>query len=428
MKPGAENLNIVDWGLLDYEQAFDRQSKLLAERLSGQTTDSVILVEHPPVRTLGRRGTNADLRISEEVLQNSGIALHRTDRGGQATAHEPGQLVAYPIIELREKDLHLYVQRLLETVAAVLQQYGLEPTFKKGEPGLWVDEKKIASLGVAVKRWVTSHGVALNVNNSLQVFDSIVPCGHPDQKLTSMEKELGRSLPLAEVQEVFVTKFREIFGYVDRQPNWLKLPSPKMSAIIQMEKLLGDRRLATVCQSAQCPNLGECFSRGTATFMILGSVCTRQCRFCAVDKGCPVPVDPQEPERVGQAAKKLGLKYVVVTSVTRDDLTDGGAGHFAKTIEAIRQELPSTNIEVLVPDFQGDRESLTTVFRARPEMFNHNIETVPRLYDHVRSQAHYHRSLLVLRAAADFGLAVKSGLMLGLGERPEEIEKDAGRA
>ncbi len=234
MKPDAEKLNIVDWGLLDYEQAIARQNKLLAERLSGQAADSLVLVEHPPTVTLGRRGTAADLRISEEVLKNRGVALYRTGRGGQATAHEPGQLVAYPVIELREKDLHLYVRRLLETVAAVLQQYGLKPEFKKGEPGLWVNDKKIASLGVAVKQWVTSHGVALNVNNSLHLFDNIIPCGQPDQQLTSMEKELGRSLPLVEVQECFVIKFREIFGYSDRHPDWLKLPPPKMSAIVQI--------------------------------------------------------------------------------------------------------------------------------------------------------------------------------------------------
>jgi len=185
----------------------------------------------------------------------------------------------------------------------------------------------------------------------------------------------------------------------------------------------------TVCQSARCPNVGECFGRGTATFMILGEVCTRNCRFCVVDHGKPMPLDAEEPQRVAEAARWLGLRHVVVTSVTRDDLPDGGAAHFAATVAAVRERLPGATVEVLTPDFRGDRAAVQAVAAARPEVFNHNVETVPRLYPEVRPQADYQRSLRVLQWArvacraqeASPGLVTKSGLMVGLGETGEEV-------
>jgi lipoic acid synthetase len=207
------------------------------------------------------------------------------------------------------------------------------------------------------------------------------------------------------------------------RPSWLIRPAPDTNEIDRMEQWLGDQGLATVCQSAHCPNLGECFGSGTATFMIMGNVCTRNCRFCAVEKGAVVPPDPEEPARLAGAARHLCLKHVVVTSVTRDDLPDGGAGHFARVIEQLRLELPEAAIEVLVPDFQGSVSALDIVLAARPDVFNHNIETVARLYTAVRPQARYQRSLDVLRYAAGYGLAVKSGLMLGLGETQDEIRQ-----
>lgn len=206
-----------------------------------------------------------------------------------------------------------------------------------------------------------------------------------------------------------------------RHPIWLNLPSPKARDIERIEELLNRLRLKTVCESAQCPNIGECFNRGTATFMIMGARCTRNCRFCAVDCGCPDPLDMGEPERVANAVQHLGLKYVVVTSVTRDDLDDGGAGHFTNTIAAIRKICPDTEVEVLVPDFKGSLTALKTVCKARPDMFNHNIETVPRLYPLARPQASFERSLNVLKFATQQKLKVKSGIMLGLGEKPGEL-------
>lgn len=208
-------------------------------------------------------------------------------------------------------------------------------------------------------------------------------------------------------------------------PSWIKRRFPPQEEWERVQKLLRTLALHTVCESARCPNLGECFRRGTATFLILGNVCTRSCRFCAVGKGIPLPPDPEEPERVAEAAKRLYLKHVVVTSVTRDDLPDGGAGHFAATILAIRQALPQATVEVLVPDFQGSEEALDTVLAARPEVLNHNLETVPRLYPLVRPQADYARSLRLLEKAKNKapGILTKSGLMVGLGETRKEVEE-----
>jgi len=192
-----------------------------------------------------------------------------------------------------------------------------------------------------------------------------------------------------------------------------------------MIEFLRQGRLNTVCQSAHCPNLGECFSRGTATFMILGDVCTRNCGFCAIATGKPRAVDPLEPIRVALAARQLGLRHVVVTSVDRDDLSDGGASQFAATIEKIRALCKETSVEVLTPDFRGDRGALDIVLEARPEVYNHNVETVPRLYRLARAGSNYQRSLQMLRWAAESGrtLLVKSGLMVGLGETPQEMEQ-----
>ena len=209
-----------------------------------------------------------------------------------------------------------------------------------------------------------------------------------------------------------------------RKPNWLGRPLPSDPAFSRIRSLLEDGRLHTVCQEARCPNQGECFSRGTAVFLILGDSCTRRCRFCAVTQGTPERPDPDEPRRVAEAAARISLNYIVVTSVTRDDLADGGAGFFAETIRFLRARRPSARIEVLVPDFKGDEAALRTVLEALPDVLNHNLETVARLYPEVRPQAIYDRSLELLRRTGSLapGMAVKSGLMLGLGERPDEVE------
>ena len=209
-----------------------------------------------------------------------------------------------------------------------------------------------------------------------------------------------------------------------RLPRWFLQPVRSGGNMREVEELLKRYELNTVCESARCPNRMECFARGTATFMIMGDRCTRGCVFCGVKKGEPLPLDEGEPQRVAEVAKRLELEHVVVTSVTRDDLDDGGAGHFAATIRAVHEALPEASVEVLVPDFQGSEESLATVVQARPNVFNHNLETVRRLYRKVRPQAEYQRSLRLLRLAKELnsGLVSKSGLMVGLGEKREELE------
>jgi lipoic acid synthetase len=208
-----------------------------------------------------------------------------------------------------------------------------------------------------------------------------------------------------------------------RLPPFARKGSPLAPEARSLRVLLRDQKLVTVCEEARCPNLGECFSRGTATFMLLGDRCTRRCAYCSVETGRPLPPDPDEPSRVAEAAKRLGLRYVVLTSVARDDLDDQGASQFAATVAALRAALPSAGVEILTPDFQGSREALALALGSRPEVFNHNIETVPRLFPAVRPQGSYSRSLEVLAIAREFDArqVTKSGLMVGLGESDAEL-------
>jgi lipoic acid synthetase len=207
------------------------------------------------------------------------------------------------------------------------------------------------------------------------------------------------------------------------RPNWLRAPAPGGENYRELKALAGGLRLHTVCESAACPNLGECWNRRTATFMILGNVCTRRCGFCAVRKGAPLEADYDEPRRVAEAVAALGLHYAVITSVNRDDRKDGGAELFALTIRAIRVRAAGCKVEVLIPDFQGSRLALAMVMEAAPDVLNHNTETVPRLYRQVRPGARYERSLDILGHAKRLcpGVPTKSGLMLGLGETPDEV-------
>ena len=207
------------------------------------------------------------------------------------------------------------------------------------------------------------------------------------------------------------------------KPEWLKVRAPGSPSYVRLKSLMRDLKLHTVCEEAQCPNIGECWNHGTATFMILGDVCTRACAYCAVSHGRPSPADPAEPERVANAVRTLALHHVVVTSVDRDDLADGGASIFAETIRRTRALLPSCRIEVLIPDFQGNHEALRTVLDARPDVLNHNTETVPRLYRMARSGGRYARTLELIERARRHApdIPTKSGVMVGLGEEREEL-------
>jgi len=422
-------LEVLNLGRIEYGEALDFQKSRVDSRIKGVTGDTLLLLEHDPVITMGRGGLTEHLHASEEYLRQQGVGLFWVERGGMATFHGPGQLVAYPIILLREKDLHLYMEKLLAAVAAVLRSYGLEPQLGVHGPGVWVNDGKIASVGMAVRKWVTFHGMALNVNTELNGFGLITPCGNPAERITSMRQELGHEVDFAEVSQRFVRAFADEFGFAprpeppERRPDWLTVRLQPEKSVSSVEDMLSGLRLHTVCQEAMCPNKGECFSRGTSTFIILGDICTRGCRYCAVSKGKPEIPDAAEPGNVAHAVQRMNLRHAVITSVTRDDLPDGGAGHFVDVINAVRATSPHTSVEVLVPDFQGDANALNAVCAVRPDVFNHNLEAVRRIFSQVRPRASYDLSLRVLAHAAAKGLRVKSGIMLGLGETWDEIRQ-----
>ncbi len=444
-------VSVYQLGTVEYTAACRLQEEVAAARVREAIGDTLLLVQHPPVITVGRGGGWHDVLAPAALLRREGVALVSTDRGGRATYHGPGQLVAYPIFKLPAQDLHAYLWRLEETVIRVLEGYGLRADRDEAHPGVWLAGNKIAAIGLAVREGVTRHGVALNVAPHMAHFDLLVPCGIADHGVTSMARELGRAVDLEAVSRQFVLALGRAFdcqvawGDAGRllpvpagggtrgeeeaggagQPAWLwrRVSPASAAAVARMADLLDGLALHTVCQEAHCPNQAECFERGTATFLLLGSRCTRGCRFCAVDHGRPAAPDPGEPQRVAEAAARLELGHVVLTSVTRDDLPDGGAAHFAAAIEALRFRLPAATVEVLIPDLRGSHSALEVVVRAGPAVLNHNVETVPRLYAKVRPGADYGRSLALLARAKALhpGLVCKSGLMLGLGERTAEV-------
>ncbi|HET91788.1 MAG TPA: lipoyl synthase [Chloroflexi bacterium] len=447
-------VSVFRLGTVAYEVASRLQEEVAQARAAGDIGDVLLVLQHPPVITVGRGGGEEDILAPASLLRQAGVRVLPTDRGGRATYHGPGQLVVYPILTLPDGDLYNYIWRLEEAVVRLLNSYGL-PTGRLDEhPGVWVNPStgsghgggKIAAVGLAVRDGITRHGLALNVAPRMAHFDLLIPCGITDHGVTSMERELGQAPGLAEVTDRFVRAFAEVFGcqvveedpetlrvfktrrvLEEEQPFWLwqRVSAGAEIAVGRMERLLADLSLHTVCQEARCPNVAECFGRGTATFMILGDTCTRGCRFCAVKRGRPTPLDrlDNEPERVAEAAARLGLRHVVVTSVTRDDLPDGGASRFAATVQAMRCRLLDAAVEVLIPDFNGSCAALEVVLDARPDVLNHNLETVPRLYPQVRPGADYRRSLGVLAWAKTRApqVTTKSGLMLGLGERTAEV-------
>lgn len=208
-----------------------------------------------------------------------------------------------------------------------------------------------------------------------------------------------------------------------RKPDWLKIQIGTNERYTETKRIVDTHRLHTICSSGRCPNLGECWGRGTATFMIGGAVCTRSCKFCNTQSGKPLPLDPEEPERVAESIRLMKLSHAVITSVDRDDLEDLGASHWAATVQAIRSLNPDTTLEILIPDFQGRPELIRMVTETRPDIVSHNLETVRRITPLVRSAATYDRSLSVIRQIADSGVTAKSGIMVGLGETPEEVEQ-----
>ena len=434
---------ILDLGLIDYEDCYRKQKEFVRRRKLGKIEDSVIIAEHNAVFTIGRLGSADNLLVSPEFLERRGVKVLKVDRGGDITFHGPGQLVLYPIIDLKSgiKDLHRYLRNLEEVLIRYLDGYGVRGIRVAGKTGVWSKDEKIASIGIAASDWVTYHGAAININTDLNFFSMINPCGIKDIKMSSLAVILNKPVNIAEAKERLLFNFKSVFNFgeldlvkrdarltdIERfqsgRPDWLKKRLVFGKVASEVKGILSKHNINTVCESGLCPNLNECFSRKRATFLILGKNCTRGCSFCSVKKGSPAAIDPDEPERILEAVKTLALSYVIVTSVTRDDLADAGASQFVKTIEIIRNFSRDIRIEVLVPDFRGERKLIERVVSAKPDIFGHNIETINRLYLLVRSASDYERSLSVLKSAKAFdrNSITKSGIMVGLGETAREV-------
>ena len=430
----------VRWmGRVGYDEALALQRAIHAHA----TDDYLLLLEHPHTYTLGKRADRSHVLVDPASV---GADLIETDRGGDVTYHGPGQLVGYPIGDLVEspagmRDVVAHVRRIEDALIAALGEFGIAGARVEGRSGVWIGDEKIAAIGVRVARGRTMHGFALNVDCDLGMFDHIVPCGITDAGVTSMAAQLGaapdRAAVIDAVTRAWAASSRALQvetaavsdARIDpgpgvgpgRRPEWMRVRADLGPEYRRMERLVADQELHTVCQEAGCPNIYECWSQRTATFMILGDRCTRACGFCLVDTRKPFPIDPGEPARVAAAVESLGLAHAVITSVARDDVADGGAGGFAATIAAVRERNPATTIEVLIPDCKGEAAALEVLFAARPDVLNHNLETVARLQRVARPSAGYARSLGVLGRAKASGLVTKSGIILGMGEETAEV-------
>jgi lipoic acid synthetase len=460
-------------GRLEYLEAWDLQRALWEGRVEGRGDDYLLLLEHSPVYTVGRNGNGSNLLVPPETLASIGAELHQVDRGGDITFHGPGQLVGYPILRLPDpKQIVPFVRRLEQVIIETLASFGVASWTEAGLTGVWTTLGKVAAIGVRVSQQVTMHGFALNLDPDMSFFTRMHPCGITDRSVTSLSALLGRKVTLAEAVDALIPVFARVFGYTavdeqraafsrnqgrstefevdrllasgafsperhDRQPlmvngrlpgepprpEWMKVTARMDDRYLDLKKLMRGLELHTVCEEAGCPNIYECWGMGTATLMILGDRCTRACGFCNVTTGKPTEFDVLEPFRAAQAIKQMNLSHAVITSVNRDDLADGGASIFAATIRETRRIHPGCEIEVLIPDFKGDLAALATVMAERPEVLNHNTETVLRLQREVRTAANYGRSLALLhraRKANPEGLT-KSGLIVGMGETKEEV-------
>jgi lipoic acid synthetase len=468
----------VRWlGRVPYREAWALQRGLHRH----SPDDHLLLLEHPHVYTLGVR---ADMRHVLVPPAEVGADLVRTDRGGDVTYHGPGQLTGYPIVSLPPKrgggrhglaDTVAYVRSVEQLLIDALADVGLPGAGRLREyPGVWVDPdsddpRKIAAIGVRLTRGRSLHGFALNVAPDMRYWGYIVPCGIPDKRVTSLADE-GLDVSLQDMADAVAARAAALWGdgeadrrdvvwrhrpddlspfsrgegpgetvpvrlrsrlheagvteglqITTRKPAWLRSTFRTAPGYLRLKHTMRDLGLVTVCEEAGCPNIFECWADGTATFMINGERCTRACGFCLVDTRRPEAPDPGEPERVAEAVERMGLGFAVVTAVARDDLPDGGAGAFAATIDAVRRRTPGVQVEVLIPDCKGDEDALATIFAARPDVLNHNVETVPRLQRAVRPSAGYARSLAVLARAKEAGLVTKSGLIVGMGETDDEV-------
>ena len=463
-------LRVRSLGTVPYHEAYALQHALATEAAD----DYLLILQHPHTYTLGAHADERHVLVDPAAV---GAVLERTDRGGDVTYHGPGQLVAYPIVTVPDDPASgpAHVHRLEQVVIATLADLGLSGATSEGDyPGVWLDAggphpRKIAAVGIRTVRTgsgappypprrgaqreprpgdVRPHCAVRHRRSrrdlaggrghrrSLRRGGRRVrgPChrgvrgrnasiattsvrGPADLLGTSAnaERPLLRRLRQAGVAP------EEGLDIGQRKPDWVRVPVRIGKGYRQLGSTVHDLGLVTVCEEAGCPNIYECWADGTATFMINGERCTRACGFCQVDTRHPLPLSPDEPERVAEAVERMRLGHAVITCVARDDLPDGGAGAMAQTIRAIRSRTPETTVEVLISDCRGDAASLDTIFEARPDVLNHNIETVARLQRAVRPSAGYAWSLAVLARAGQAGLVTKSGLMVGLGEREDEV-------
>jgi lipoic acid synthetase len=454
-------------GRITFAEANDFQRALLQSR-----DDYILVFEHPPTYTRGIRTKEEHFLVPPETLN---AVVIDADRGGDVTYHAPGQVVAWAIVTVADDPSagKAHVTRLEDAVIATVRHFDPEGRLGRvdrldGYPGVWADvdatPSKIAAVGVRTERNYlghrrTLHGVALNVDIDMEGFNAIVPCGIADKPVASMTS-LGLSVSALDVDErlgvelearlgagATVARVERSAASIDserpmlrrlrkagvdpdagvpirsRKPEWLRIEAHMGEEFQSLRTLTEDLRLVTVCEEAGCPNIFECWSAGTATFMVNGERCTRACGFCLIDTRKPFALDPTEPERVAEAVVRLKLAHAVITCVARDDLADGGAGAIAATVRAIRASSPGTDVEVLTSDLKGDVASLQLIIDARPDVLNHNVETVARLQRAVRPSAGYLRSLTVLARSVRAGLTTKSGLMVGLGESADEVEE-----
>jgi lipoic acid synthetase len=457
----------VRWlGRVPYREALAVQQALFTNGIE----DHLLLLEHPHVFTHGPR---ADLAVNVLVDPASvGADLVSVKRGGDVTYHGPGQLVGYPIVDVSNSvgaaDHVCAIQRV---IVASLTEVGVADVGCLDEyPGVWVgvggpSPRKICAIGVRLAHGRTMHGFALNIAPDMRYMrEYIVPCGIPDKPVTSLAEE-GIDVSLETVADIVARHAAAIWGggqterqdvawkhrpddlsafsrgegpgavvrrlaqvgvadglsISTRKPEWLRPKVVHGPEVISLKKTVRDLGLVTVCEEAGCPNLSDCWADGTATFMVLGERCTRACGFCLVDTQKPLAPADDEPSRVAEAVARMGLAHAVLTMVARDDLPDAGMAHVARCVAAIRDRCPGTRIETLISDAKGDADALALLFEARPDVLNHNIETVARLQRAVRPSAGYARSLSVLARAKDAGLTSKSGLIVGMGETPQEI-------
>ena len=467
------DLNIRWLGKLPYSEAYDLQLGLHRSVSQEESKDDyLLLLEHNNVITSGRSSKENNLLASKGQLHELGIEYFETDRGGDITYHGDGQLIGYPIIRLSDpKKVIPFVRNLENVIIDSLRKFKIDSFTKEDDTGVWTAKGKIASVGIKVSKWTTYHGFSLNIFDSLDGYQLINPCGNQSEQITSIH-QFNPDISFEEVASEISDNFVKVFGYAntDRQfsqftprqlkrtkefnidqmvkdgvfkinqnkipvtvrgvlpsepkrPEWMKVKANLGSDYVSLKNLLSEKKLNTVCEEASCPNIYECWSMGTATFMIMGDVCTRACGFCDVKTGKPGELDLGEPLRVAESVQAMNLTHAVITSVNRDDLEDGGSMFFADTIRAVKDKNSHCDVEVLVPDFKGLRSSIQNIIDASPEVFNHNLETVPRLQREIRTAASYGRSLSLLEYVKKQGFIgkTKTGLIVGMGETKEEV-------